>query len=62
MSSSLCASLDWTFKHAAPAQLALAWLLACNPWMVPIPGTTKLERRVIPSSSLARLADARAAS
>ena len=36
--------MDWTFKHAAPAQLALAWLLARNPWSVPIPGTTKLER------------------
>ena len=31
-------------KHATPAQLALAWLLARKPWIVPIPGTTKLER------------------
>jgi aryl-alcohol dehydrogenase-like predicted oxidoreductase len=31
-------------KHAAPAQLALAWLLAQKPWIVPIPGTTKLHR------------------
>jgi aryl-alcohol dehydrogenase-like predicted oxidoreductase len=31
-------------KHATPAQIALAWLLARKPWIVPIPGTTKLER------------------
>jgi aryl-alcohol dehydrogenase-like predicted oxidoreductase len=31
-------------KKATPAQLALAWLLAKKPWIVPIPGTTKLER------------------
>ncbi len=31
-------------KHATPAQLALAWLLAQKPWIVPIPGTTKLNR------------------
>lgn len=31
-------------KQAAPAQMALAWLLAQNPWIVPIPGTTKLPR------------------
>jgi len=31
-------------KHATPAQLALAWLLARTPWIVPIPGTTKLHR------------------
>jgi aryl-alcohol dehydrogenase-like predicted oxidoreductase len=30
--------------HATPAQLALAWLLARKPWIVPIPGTTKLHR------------------
>lgn len=30
--------------HATPAQLALAWLLAKKPWIVPIPGTTKLHR------------------
>jgi aryl-alcohol dehydrogenase-like predicted oxidoreductase len=31
-------------KHATPAQVALAWLLAQKPWIVPIPGTTKLPR------------------
>ena len=31
-------------KHASPAQIALAWLLAQKPWIVPIPGTTKLHR------------------
>lgn len=31
-------------KGATPAQVALAWLLAQNPWIVPIPGTTKLHR------------------
>lgn len=31
-------------KKATPAQLALAWLLARKPWIVPIPGTTKLHR------------------
>jgi len=31
-------------KKATPAQLALAWLLARKPWIVPIPGTTKLDR------------------
>ena len=31
-------------KKAAPAQIALAWLLAQKPWIVPIPGTTKLNR------------------
>jgi aryl-alcohol dehydrogenase-like predicted oxidoreductase len=30
--------------HATPAQIALAWLLAQRPWIVPIPGTTKLQR------------------
>jgi aryl-alcohol dehydrogenase-like predicted oxidoreductase len=29
-------------KQATPAQIALAWLLAQKPWIVPIPGTTKL--------------------
>jgi aryl-alcohol dehydrogenase-like predicted oxidoreductase len=33
-----------TQKSAAPAQIALAWLLAQKPWIVPIPGTTKLHR------------------
>jgi aryl-alcohol dehydrogenase-like predicted oxidoreductase len=31
-------------KKATPAQIALAWLLARKPWIVPIPGTTKLSR------------------
>ena len=43
------AFVDWltTFaerKKATPAQIALAWLLAQKPWIVPIPGTTKLHR------------------
>jgi aryl-alcohol dehydrogenase-like predicted oxidoreductase len=33
-----------TPKKATPAQIALAWLLAQRPWIVPIPGTTKLHR------------------
>jgi aryl-alcohol dehydrogenase-like predicted oxidoreductase len=33
-----------TRKQATPAQVALAWLLAQKPWIVPIPGTTKLHR------------------
>jgi aryl-alcohol dehydrogenase-like predicted oxidoreductase len=33
-------------KNATPAQIALAWLLAQKPWIVPIPGTTKLERLI----------------
>jgi aryl-alcohol dehydrogenase-like predicted oxidoreductase len=33
-----------TKKNATPAQIALAWLLAQKPWIVPIPGTTKLNR------------------
>lgn len=33
-----------TRKNATPAQIALAWLLAQKPWIVPIPGTTKLQR------------------
>src|SRR5579862_6550809 len=33
-----------TAKKATPAQVALAWLLAQKPWIVPIPGTTKLSR------------------
>ena len=33
---------EW--KKATPAQIALAWLLAQKPWIVPIPGTTKLQR------------------
>ena len=31
-------------KKATPAQVAIAWLLAQKPWIVPIPGTTKLHR------------------
>jgi aryl-alcohol dehydrogenase-like predicted oxidoreductase len=31
-------------KNATPAQVALAWLLTQKPWIVPIPGTTKLQR------------------
>ena len=31
-------------KNATPAQIAIAWILAQKPWMVPIPGTTKLHR------------------
>jgi len=43
------AFVDWltTFagrKKATPAQIALAWLIAQRPWIVPIPGTTKLHR------------------
>jgi aryl-alcohol dehydrogenase-like predicted oxidoreductase len=33
-----------TRKNATPAQIALAWLLAQKPWIVPIPGTTKRHR------------------
>ncbi len=33
-----------TEKDASPAQIALAWVLAQKPWIVPIPGTRKLER------------------
>jgi aryl-alcohol dehydrogenase-like predicted oxidoreductase len=33
-----------TRKNATPAQIALAWILAQRPWIVPIPGTTKLHR------------------
>src|ERR1700738_227337 len=32
-------------RKVTPAQIALAWLLAKKPWIVPIPGTKKLERR-----------------
>ncbi len=31
-------------KNATPAQIALAWLLAQKPWIVPIPGTRKMHR------------------
>jgi aryl-alcohol dehydrogenase-like predicted oxidoreductase len=33
-----------TQRQTTPAQIALAWLLAQKPWIVPIPGTTKLHR------------------
>ena len=43
------AFVDWlkafaARKQATPAQIALAWILAQKPWIVPIPGTTKLHR------------------
>lgn len=41
--SSNCSNLA-AGKQATPAQIALAWLLAQKPWIVPIPGTTKLHR------------------
>jgi aryl-alcohol dehydrogenase-like predicted oxidoreductase len=46
-------------KRATPAQIALAWLLARNPWIVPIPGTKKLERleENIGAASVALTAD-----
>lgn len=31
-------------KNATPAQISLAWMLAKQPWIVPIPGTRKLDR------------------
>lgn len=54
-------------KGATPAQIALAWLLARKPWIVPIPGTTKLHRLeenlgaatiVLSDAELSRIADA----
>ncbi|MCX5580090.1 aldo/keto reductase [Kaistia terrae] len=54
-------------KRATPAQVALAWLLAQKPWIVPIPGTTKLHRLeenlaavdlLLSSEDLAEIADA----
>jgi aryl-alcohol dehydrogenase-like predicted oxidoreductase len=46
-------------KNVTPAQIALAWLLAQKPWIVPIPGTTKLERLLenIGSASVELTAD-----
>ncbi len=41
-------------KHATPAQIALAWLLAQKPWIVPIPGTTK-ERRLLENLQAAKI-------
>jgi aryl-alcohol dehydrogenase-like predicted oxidoreductase len=35
-----------TGKNATPAQISLAWVLAQKPWIVPIPGTTKLHRLI----------------
>ncbi len=42
--SSTCSTEIAERKNATPAQIALAWLLAQKPWIVPIPGTTKLHR------------------
>ncbi len=46
-------------KNATPAQVALAWLLAQKPWIVPIPGTRKVERldENLGGGALARTAD-----
>ena len=41
---SICSGEIAARKQATPAQIALAWLLAQKPWIVPIPGTTKLHR------------------
>ena len=41
---STCSRSSRRSKRLTPAQLALAWLLAQKPWIVPIPGTTKLSR------------------
>ena len=41
---SICSALSRNGRSATPAQIALAWLLAQKPWIVPIPGTTKLHR------------------
>ena len=41
---STCSATSPPRKNATPAQIALAWLLAQKPWIVPIPGTTKLHR------------------
>ena len=46
-------------KQATPAQIALAWLLAQKPWIVPIPGTTKLHRLEENIGAAARRTDAR---
>ena len=42
--SSSCCEQIAERKGATPAQIALAWMLAQKPWIVPIPGTTKLHR------------------
>jgi aldo/keto reductase family protein len=41
---STCSPASPTARGATPAQIALAWLLAQKPWIVPIPGTRRLER------------------
>ena len=41
---SICSARSPRPEKATPAQIALAWLLAQKPWIVPIPGTTKLHR------------------
>ena len=46
-------------KKATPAQIALAWLLAQKPWIVPIPGTTKLHRLEENIGAVVGRADAR---
>ena len=40
----ICSSQFAAKRNATPAQIALAWVLAQKPWIVPIPGTTKLHR------------------
>ena len=40
-------------KHATPAQIALAWLMAQKPWIVPIPGTTQMAHMVENSGAMA---------
>jgi len=42
-------------KHAAPGQIALAWLMAQKPWIVPIPGTTQMSHMIqnVGASSIA---------
>ena len=45
-------------KNATPAQIALAWLLAQKPWIVPIPGTRKLQRLEENLGAVARRAHA----
>ena len=49
-------------KKATPAQIALAWLLAKKPWIVPIPGTTKLSRLEENLGGAERRADGRGCS
>ena len=42
--ASSCLHVETEGRVSSPAQVALAWLLAQKPWIVPIPGTTKLNR------------------